>query len=109
MHPLQEQLIKQARELADKIAAKSEKKQSLSPMLWKYTDPEGNEFWLKVKKMTVKSPFSGKNFTSKPVRETPSGVGTDLREEAKAGPGGSGPGGKVNNKRKKSASDDWKA
>lgn len=105
MHPRQTELIKQASELTEKLAAKQSEKQGVkSPMLWKYVDPDGNKFWLEVKKMTVKSPFTGKNFTSKPERETPSGVGKDIRDEAKAAPGGAGPGGKVNTKRKKA---DW--
>jgi hypothetical protein len=106
MHPRQTELIKQASGLAEKLAAKQGEKQSLSPMLWKYVDPEGNEFWLKEKKMTVKSPYTGKNFTSKPTRETPSGVGKDLREEAKT-PAGAGPGEKMMTKRRKKA--DWAA
>ena len=103
MHPIQEQLKKQASDLTEKLAAKGEKK-GLGQMLWKYVDPEGNEFWLKVKKLTVRSPFSGKTFTAKPERETPSAVGQDLREEAKAAPAGAGPGGKTQTKRKKA---DW--
>jgi hypothetical protein len=101
MHPRQAQLMKQASTLVEKLAAKqSEKQGSPSPMLWKYVDPDGNEFWLKTKKMTVKSPFTGKSFPAKPERETPSGVGKDLRDEAKV-PAGSGPGDKTQGKRKK--------
>jgi hypothetical protein len=106
MHPIQEQLKKQASELTEKLA-KGDKKQGQGGMLWKYVDPTGNEFWLKEKKLTVRSPYTGKTFTAKPERETPSGVGQDLREEAKAAlPGGAGPGGKTQNKRKKA---DWQA
>jgi len=105
MHPVQDKLKKQASELTEKLA-KGEKKQAVGAMLWKYVDPTGNEFWLKEKKLTVRSPYTGKTFTAKPVRETPSGVGQDLREEAKNAPMGAGPGGKVQNKRKKA---DWQA
>jgi len=105
MHPVQEQLKKQANELSEKLA-KGEKKQALGGMLWKYVDPDGKEFWLKEKKMSVRSPYSGKTFTAKPVRETPSGVGQELRQEDKEAPEGSGPGSKTQTKRKKA---DWAA
>jgi len=55
-----------------------------TPVLWKYQDPEGNAFWLDSKKTTVKSPFSGKSFTTKPEKDTINEVGQDLRDEAKA-------------------------
>jgi hypothetical protein len=105
MHPVQDKLKKQASELTEKLA-KGEKKQALGAMLWKYTDPAGNEFWLKEKKMTIRSPYTGKTFTAKPERETPSGVGQDLREEAKA-PQGAGPGSKTQTKRRPAKKADW--
>jgi hypothetical protein len=108
MHPVQNQLSKQAGELIEKLAAKNsgKKQQAASPMLWKYTDAEGHRFWLEEKRMTVRSPYSGKSFSAKPERETPSSVGQDLREEAAMG---AGPGPKVQTKRKKMADDEWKA
>lgn len=112
MHPRQANLLTQATNLAEKLAAKS-KPQAAAPasmVLWKYVDADGKEFWLKEKRMTVKSPFSGKSFSAKPVRESPAGVGKDLRDEANAAaPMGAGPGSKTQTKRKKKADDEWKA
>lgn len=107
MHPRQEQLIKQASDLAERMAAKqSEKKQSGSPVLYKYEDPDGKKFWLEERKMTVKSPYSGKSFTSKPIKENMGLVNKDVKQDLNPAAGGPGP--KVNTKRKKS-SDEWKA
>ena len=75
MHPLQSRLLQEALQL--KVAA-------AAPVLWKYTDPEGKEFYLTEKKTTVRSPYSGKSFSVKPERSTISEVSKDLREEAKA-------------------------
>jgi hypothetical protein len=66
-------------EQAAKVAAKT-----ATPVLFKYTDPEGNDFWLDQRQTTVKSPYSGKSFTTKPEKDTISEVGKELREEAKA-------------------------
>lgn len=103
MHPRQAELLKSAAEVAEKFAAKGDKPTTGTPVLWKYVDPDGEEFYLTKKRMTVKSPYSGKAFTSKPERMTGSAVTKELREESKGG----GPGGKVTTKKK--ASDDWKA
>lgn len=92
MHPRQADLLKTASEIVSKLSGK----EAATPILWKYTDPEGNEFWLKVKKMTVRSPFSGKTFAAKPERETMGAVGKGLREEESE----SGPGDKTGKKRK---------
>ncbi len=100
MHPGQKTLQARAGELMGKVAGGKKQEAAASPMLWKYTDPDGNEFWLKSKRMTVKSPFSGKSFAAKPQREPPSELGRDLREEAKEPPAGAGPGGKTQTKRK---------
>lgn len=105
MHPRQTALLKTAAEIADKLAAKGEK-QSAAPVLWKYTDPDGKEFYLTEKKMTIRSPYSGKSFAAKPTRENLGAIGKELREES-AAPAGAGPGGKSTGKRKKS-SEDWK-
>lgn len=59
-------------ELADRLAATN---------LWKYTDEEGNDFFLKEKKTgTIRSPFTGKSFTAKPTRETMGDVAKALKE-----------------------------
>ena len=108
MHPRQQELTKQASALTEKLAAKqSEKKQSASPVLYMYQDPEGKKFWLEEKRMTVKSPYSGKSFTTKPVKENMGLVNKDVKTDLN--PPAGGPGGKVNTKRKKSAGEEWKA
>lgn len=109
MHPRQAKLNQQAHDLAEKLAAKSggKKTEATGAVLWKYTDPDGQNFWLEKKRVSVRSPFSGKSFTAKPVRETLSGIGQDLRSEV--APGGAGPGGKVQTKRTKKALEEWKA
>jgi len=79
MHPRQAALLT----LAQRVAAKSKNSQG-GAVLWKYTDAEGNDFYLESKKTTVKSPFSGKSFSAKPTKYTPSGVAKDMKDEAKA-------------------------
>jgi hypothetical protein len=105
MHPRQNDLLKTATELVDKLAAKESAQ--TGNFLWKYTDPDGKEFFLKEKKMTVRSPFSGKSFTSKPTRENMGNVSKELREDAKPAAAGGG-GDKVTTKKRKTAAD-WKA
>lgn len=62
---------------------KSEKRQS-GTNLWKYTCPETEkDFYLPVKQVTVKSPFTGKSFSAKPEKDSLSEVGKNLKEEAK--------------------------
>ncbi len=53
-------------------------------VLWKYTDPDGKEFYLPSKLPTVKSPYSGKSFSQRPERYTPADVSKELKEDAKA-------------------------
>lgn len=57
---------------------------TLPGTLWEYTDDEGGKFYL-VKKQTgaLKSPFTGKTFTSKPVKNTLSDVSQDLKDSGK--------------------------
>lgn len=110
MHPRQAELVKAASEVTDKLAAKVADKAPGPAVLWKYVDPEGNEFYLKVKKMTIRSPFSGKVFTTKPTRENLGAIGKELRmkDEPKEAPaGGAGPGGKTTMKKRKAS--EWKA
>jgi len=57
-------------------------KTAAAGVLWKYVDDEGGEFYLSVKKIgPMKSPFSGKTFTSKPEKSTVNDVSKDLKEE----------------------------
>lgn len=89
MHPRQASLLTEASEVADRTAGKQPEtqKQALSggqAILWKYTDPDGKVFYLEEKLMTgLKSPFSGRSFTSKPERHTPQQVGKEMKEDAK--------------------------
>ena len=82
MHPRQTSVLNQATKIADRLAA--EKKKPLTPLLWKYTDPDGMIFYLDEKKLTIKSPFSGKSFPARPERHTPAQVGKDMKDDAKA-------------------------
>lgn len=57
---------------------------TLPGSLWEYSDEEGNKFYLPKKQTgTLKSPFSGKTFTAKPIKNTLSDVGKDLKQEGK--------------------------
>jgi hypothetical protein len=86
MHPRQASLFEAAQDLVEKTAAK--RKQTAEPalgpvVLWKYLDPEGRVFYLEEKKLTLKSPFSGKSFTTRPTRFTPAQVGQEIKQERK--------------------------
>jgi len=66
-------LLARAASLVEKTAA---------PMLWKYTDEDGKDFYLTEKRTgTVKSPYSGKSFTPKPTRSSLSDVGKELKQD----------------------------
>jgi len=66
-------------------------------VLWKYADPDGNEFYLLRKLVPVRSPYSGRSFSVKPERVSLSDIGKELKSDVKA-------------ERSKAASDDfWKA
>ena len=81
MHPRQASLQAQAQNVLDKIA----KKKSGVPILFKYFDEEsGKDFYLAEKKMTVKSPWSGKTISVKPEKFTMGDVGKELKEDGAA-------------------------
>ena len=111
MHPRQAALLEQADELTEKLAAGA-------PVLWKYVDPDGGEFFLPKRMQNVHSPFSGRSIPQKPERFQPSEVGKELKEQAKeqkAAPGAPGPKAgapkapKAAPKRKRAANDpEWK-
>lgn len=66
--------------LSTKTASGMEKEAGVA--LWKYTDEEkGKDFYLKSRKTTVKSPWTGKAFTTKPIKATVGDVGKELKEE----------------------------
>jgi hypothetical protein len=49
-------------------------------ILWKYSDPEGAVFYLEERRLgTIRSPFTGKTFTPKPVRQSLTDVAKELR------------------------------
>jgi hypothetical protein len=76
MHSSQQTLLRQANDLSAKLAA---------TVLWKYVCPDSSKtFYLQEKVVTIRSPFTGKTFTTKPERESLGEVGKALREESKA-------------------------
>ena len=51
--------------------------------LWKYTCPEtSKDFYLPEKKTTIKSPWTGKSFSTKPEKDTMSEVTQELKSDA---------------------------
>jgi ribosomal protein L24E len=51
-------------------------------VLWAYTDPEGNKFYMAERRMgTIRSPITGEGFPPKPERFTVSEVGQDLKQQ----------------------------
>jgi hypothetical protein len=49
-------------------------------ILWKYSDPDGEVFYLEERRLgTTRSPFTGKTFTPKPVRQSLTDVAKELR------------------------------
>lgn len=66
-----ERLLNRAASIIEKTAA---------AVLWKYTDPEGGTFYMDERRLsTTRSPFSGKSFTAKPVRQSLTDVAKELR------------------------------
>lgn len=70
-----ESLLDRAESVLSKVAAAS--------VLWKYADPEGNDFYLLKKLVPVRSPYSGKSFSTKPERVSLSDVGKELKSDSK--------------------------
>lgn len=107
MHPRQASLLTQADDLTEKIAGKKPVAIG-APVLWKYVDPDTQQsFYLHDRKMTIKSPWTGKSFTTRPEKMTIPAVGKDMKEVATppaAAPGGA-PGPKQGAPKKKRA--DW--
>jgi len=66
-----ERLLNRAASIIEKTAA---------AILWKYVDPEGDIFYMEERRLsTTRSPFSGKSFTAKPVRQSLTDVAKELR------------------------------
>jgi hypothetical protein len=82
MHPRQASVLAQAKEVSARISGQA--KEAAAPVLWKYEDPEGHNFYLEEKKVSIRSPYTGKVFTAKPKRHTPAQVGQEMKEDAKA-------------------------
>ena len=78
MHQIQADLLSKAESLTSKVAA--------TAILWKYTDPENRIFYLAEKLLTVRSPYSGKSFTTHPERYSLGDVGKELRAEPAVAP-----------------------
>lgn len=73
-------LLERAKNLVTRTASALEK--NAAGILWKYTDEEGNDFFLAEKRVgTIRSPHTGKSFTAKPERSSLSDVGKELKEE----------------------------
>lgn len=75
MHPIQAKLLAETKQLLEKTAA---------AVLWKYSDPEGQDFYLSNRQTTIHSPYSGKTFTAKPEKFPLSEVSKELKEDAAA-------------------------
>lgn len=90
MNPRQDRLLQITESLLAKTAAKKKPKNAEKPKrggtnLWKYTCPETEkDFYLTEKKTTVRSPYTGKNFSAKPEKDTLSEVGKELKQDAAA-------------------------
>lgn len=66
-----DRLLNRAGSLVEKIAAS---------ILWKYVDTEGTVFYLSERiTSTIRSPFNGRAFTPKPIRQTLMDISKELR------------------------------
>lgn len=86
MHPRQASILAEAQAVSERLAGQ-QPKQAAAPVLWKYEDNTGDVpkvFYLEEKKVSVRSPFTGKVFPAKPKRHTPAQVGQEMKEDAKA-------------------------
>ena len=85
MHPRQEVALGEVRHVLAKLSGTIAARTAAAPMgpavLWKYQDPDGNQFYLEMKRTTIKSPFTGKSFSVRPERYTPAQVGKELQSE----------------------------
>jgi hypothetical protein len=105
MHPRQAALLDQADQLTEKLAGK----EAATPVLWKYVDDENGEFFLPSRRQNVHSPYSGKSLPQRPERFQIPEVGKELKEQQKAGPGGSpGPKNSTPRKKKHASDPEWK-
>lgn len=79
MHPRQAALLARTHDLNVRLATK---KEGGSPVMWKYVCPDTNqEFYLGERKTSVKSPFTGKAFSTKPEKMSLTNMVRDIKEE----------------------------
>jgi hypothetical protein len=106
MHPRQAALLAQAREITEKLTDK----QAATPVLWKYVDEAGLEFFLPSRRQTIHSPYSGKSCPQRPERYQIPAIGKELQQEQKTAPAPGAPGpkaGSPKNKRKQADDGTW--
>jgi hypothetical protein len=95
-HPRQANLLTQAADLEQRLAAKKKQTQQKPQVgaaapttFWEYTDEEGNSFYLPKKMTTVRSPYSGKSMTGqKPTAVKPGQFAQELKEQKEKSKGG---------------------
>ena len=80
MYERQASLIERAQQVTGSIEDRT-----AAMNLWKYTCPETDkDFYLTEKKTTIRSPYTGKTFTSKPEKDTLGDVGKELKKDQAA-------------------------
>lgn len=77
MHPRQASLLTEIDRIDPEI-----NKQAGGLYLWRYVDPDGMVFFLTERRMTVRSPYTGKSFSSKPQKVTAPQIAKDLKEHS---------------------------
>lgn len=108
MHPRQASLLTRASEVAERTAVK-QGAAAQTTLMWQYKDPDGNVFYLPKRKTTIKSPFTGKSFTTMPTRFTPNQLIKEVKEQAAEAKGkGQEPPPAAEEAGEKKASDLWK-
>jgi len=79
MHPRQAKILAGAKKLSEKTATTAPK-EAAATILWQYTTPEGEDFWMTSRHMTIRSPMTGKTFTTRPIRVTPGQMAAIVRD-----------------------------
>lgn len=76
MHPKQSSLFQRAQTVLASLDREA------AVVLWKYTDPDNaKDFYLKERRKTVKSPWSGKSFPATAERFSVGDVGKELKAD----------------------------
>lgn len=87
MHSRQASVLAQAQAVVARLEARLQK-EAATAVLWKYVDETGDSpknFYLEEKKTTVRSPYTGKTFTTRPKRHTPAQVGQEMKKDMNEG------------------------